>query len=258
MTETITLPAESPRRLYLDWVLGVLIRPRQTLTRICAQTGSLWFTPLLILTITAILLVLVAGPIKKELAISGPVDLPENFEFLSPEDQAQFLQAMEATRGNVFIYGFPALTGIAGVWVGWLIVGGLVYLVLTVLGGRGATSSAMNLVAWASLPFAVRDIVRIIAILSTKRLIDDPGLSGFLTSADEGFNLYLAALLALIDIYVIWHIALLVIGVRSQNGLPLGRAIGGMVFVILLVLAVQALVAYFGNQLATMTIIRQF
>jgi hypothetical protein len=202
--------------------------------------------------------VVVAGPIKKQLALSGPMDLPENFEFYSPEDQAQFMKAFEATQGNVFIYGFPALTGVAGVWAGWLIVVGLVHLVLTMLGGRGATGSALNLVAWASLPFAVRDLVRVIAMLSTDRLIANPGLSGFVPTADEGYLVYLAAFLALVDIYVIWHIALLVIGVRVQNGLSLGRAIGGMVLVILLVLVVQATIAYFGNQLATMTIIRQF
>lgn len=258
MTETITLPVETPRRLNLDWVVGVLIRPRQTLAKISAQSGSLWFTPLLILTITAILSVIVAGPIKKEAAMNGPVDLPENFEYYSPEDQAQFMQAMEATRSNVFIYGFPALTGVAGVWVGWLIVGGLVHLVLTMLGGRGATGSAINLVAWSSLPFAVRNIVRIIAMLSTHRLVAHPGLSGFAPPGDGSFSLYLAGLLALFDIYVIWHIVLLVIGVRSANGLSRGRAVAGMVFVILLVLSVQALLAYFGNQLATITIIRQF
>jgi hypothetical protein len=258
MTETITLPVETPRRFNLDWVLGVFIRPRQTLARIAAQSGSLWFTPLMILTITALLAVIVAGPIKKEIALSGPVDLPENFQYYSPEDQAQFLQAMEATRSNVFIYGFPALTGVAGVWMGWLVVGGLVHLVLTMLGGRGMTGSAMNLVAWSSLPFAVRDIVRIVAMLFTHRLVAHPGLSGFAPAGDEGLSLYLVGLLALFDIYIIWHIVLLVIGVRAANGLSRGRAIGGMVFVILLVLSIQALLAYFGTQLATMTIIRQF
>lgn len=258
MTETITLPVEAPRRFRLDWVIGVLIRPRQTLARIAAQSGSVWFTPLMILTITTLLAVVVAGPIKKEAAMSGPLDLPENFQYYSPEDQAQFLQAMEATRSNVFIYGFPALTGVAGVWVGWLVVGGLVHLVLTMLGGRGMTGSAMNLVAWSSLPFAVRDIVRIVAMLVTHRLIVHPGISGFAPPGDEGLSLYLAGLFALFDIYVIWHILLLVIGVRTANGISRGRAIGGMVFVILFVLSVQALLAYFGTQLATMTIIRQF
>jgi hypothetical protein len=259
MTETITLPVEAPRRWFnLDWVLGVLVRPRQTLAAIASHSGSLWFTPLMVLTVTTLIFVIVAGPIKKELAMSGPLDLPENFEYYSPEDQAQFLQAMEATRSNVFIYGFPALTGVASVWIGWLIVGGLVHLVLTMLGGRGATGSAMNLVAWAGLPFAVRDLVRIIAMSSTDRLISHPGLSGFTAADGEGFSLFLVGLLALLDIYLIWHIALLVIGVRAASGLSLGRAIAGMVFVILLVLSIQALLSYFGSQLAAMTIIRQF
>jgi hypothetical protein len=258
MTDTISLPMETPRRLHLDWVVPVLFRPRQAFAKISTQSGGVWLTPLLILTVTAILAVIVAGPIKKEAALSGQMELPENFQYFSPEDQMLFQQAMSATQGNVFIYVFPALTGVVGVWIGWLVVGGLVYLALTLLGGRGAASSVMNLIAWASLPFAVRDLVRIAAMLSTQRLISHPGLAGFAPAGDGTFSLFLGALFALIDLYVIWHLVLIVVGVRVASGLPLGKAVGGILFVILLVLSIQALIIFFGSRLAAMTIIRQF
>jgi hypothetical protein len=202
--------------------------------------------------------VLVAGPLKKQAALNSPPELPPNFEYYSPEDQAQFMQALQATQSDVFFFVFPALSAVARVWLGWLIVSGLVYLALTVLGGRGATGSALNLVAWASLPFAVRDLVRIAAMLTTDRLISTPGLAGFAPAGEGGLNLYLAALLALIDLYVIWQIALLTIGVQVASGLRLSKALLGMAAVILFVIAIQALVAYFGSSLSGLTIIRPF
>lgn len=39
-------------------------------------------------------------------------------------------------------------------------MGGLLHLVLTMLGGRDSTGGALNIVAWAALPFALRDLVR--------------------------------------------------------------------------------------------------
>ncbi|HJW90465.1 MAG TPA: YIP1 family protein [Anaerolineales bacterium] len=161
MTETLLVPLESPRRMRLDWILPVLLRPRQTIANIAQQAGNVWAAPLLLLTLTAVLLVLAAGPIKHEAALSGQVELPPDFEYYPPETQAQFLKAMEATQSPVFIYVFPALMGVSGVWVGWLIVSGMLNLTLTLLGGRGATGSAMcSILPSKSAPWVTRPIPR--------------------------------------------------------------------------------------------------
>jgi hypothetical protein len=258
MTDTLSLPLESPRRLRLDWIFPVLLRPRQAMAAIAGHTGSAWAAPLLLLSLTAVLVVLVAGPIKNQAALSGQVELPPEFEYYPPEMQAQFMKAMEATQSPVFIYVFPALVGVSGVWIGWLVVSGVLNLALTLLGGRGATGSAMNLVAWAGLPFAVRDLVRLAAMLFTKQLIGSPGLSGFAPPAESGGSLFLVALLALIDIYLVWHIALLVTGIRAASGLPLGKALSGAAIAILLVISGEALLRFLASRLGSLTIVRPF
>ena len=95
--------------------------------------------------------------------------------------------------------------------------------------------SALNIVAWASLPFAVRDILRIIFMLAAGHAIVSPGLSGF--TSTPGF---VTQLLTRVDIFLIWHIVLLVIGFALTDGLPRGKAVTGVLVVVLLVLLAQA------------------
>lgn len=258
MAETVAPPIERPRRLRLDWVSGVLLRPRQTFEAITAQNRPVWLTPLLILTVTALLVVAVAGPIKQAAAASGEVQLPPDFQWWTPEQQAQFQQAMAATSGPVFLYVFPALMALLRVWFGWLIMGGLLHLVLTLLGGRGDTGMVINVVAWASLPLALRDLVRVGSMLANDRLVNTPGLAGFAPTGEGNGFIFLSALLGLVDIYLIWHAVLLVLGVRAGNGLTKSKVIGGVLATLLLVLAVQAGLAVLSTSFGNLTIIRAF
>ena len=258
MSEHVALPIENPRGLRIGWIPEILFRPGTGFNRVANQTGSVWLTPLLILTLMALLQVIVAGPLKKEAAIRGQVELPPEFQYYSPEQQAQFQQAMAATQSPVFIYVFPAFTSVAGVWVGWLLVGGLVHLALTLLGGRSETGITMNLVAWASLPIAVRAGVRIVYMLMTDQLISAPGLAGFAPAGESAVSMYLAALLALIDLYVIWHVVLLVKGIEATDSLVVGKILAGVLVVIVFALFLQALLSYLITRLSNLTIIRPF
>ena len=186
------------------------------------------------------------------------MNLPPDFQYYSPEQQAQFQQAMAATSSPVFLYVFPALVALSRVWIGWLLVGGLLHLVMTLLGGRGDTGAAMNLVAWAALPFALRDIVRIIAMLASQQLIASPGLSGF-APASEGFGpLFLVGLLGSVDIYLIWYSLLLVLGVRLGNGISRVKALSAVFLILILIFSAQAALVAFAGQLGGLTIIRPF
>jgi len=94
--------------------------------------------------------------------------------------------------------------------------------------------SALNVAAWASLPFAVRDILRFIYMLSASHAITSPGLSGFATSA------FMSQILVRTDIFLIWSIALLIIGFSITDGLSRGKALIGVVIVTLILLTTQA------------------
>ncbi len=253
----MTRPIEPPHSIQLDWVQAVIFSPRAIFPRIAAQTRSIWQTPILILSITAILYVLVSGPIRK--ASSQSAALPLNPEMgYSEEQMAQFQKAAETQQGPVFIYIFPGLVALGKVWLGWLVVGGVLHLVLTLLGGRGSTSVTMNLVAWASLPFAIRDGVRIVAMLATHQMVANPGLAGFAPVGQGNLNAYLTSLLGLVDIYIIWHAALLMMGVRSANGLARGKAILGVLITILLTVGFQASFGLLSSVLGGISVARPF
>jgi hypothetical protein len=190
---------------------------------------------MLILSITAILVVIVAGYLKSRAALMGEVQLPPDWEFWTPEMQNNYMQAQQATQGPVFLYIMPMIGSLTGLWLGWLLLAALLHFGSTLLGGRGSMQSALNVVAWASLPFAVRDLLRVIFMLAAGHAILSPGLSGF--TSTPGF---LSQLLARLDIFLIWHVILLVIGFAVSDGLPRGKAVTGVVVVLAIVLLAQA------------------
>lgn len=210
-----------PRRFYFNWIPLVFVRPREAFRRIVAERRGVWQAAILLLTLTALLRVLATGYAGQQAAGAGP-ELPPDFEFWSPDQQEQYMQAEQLTGGPVFSYALPALQAVAGVWFGWLVVGGVLHLLLTLIGGRTPTITTMNIVAWARLPFAVRDLVRMASALAGDP-VRTTGLAGFAAADATGGALFLSLLLALVDIYLVWQIVLIVIGVRTADS-TLGAA----------------------------------
>jgi hypothetical protein len=258
MSEATALPLERPRRFYFDWLLPLLTRPRATFAKIAAAPRPSWLTPLLVLTLTGLLAVVVAGPLRIAAAQSGEVELPIGFEFWTPEQQAQFFQAQQATSGPVFVYVFPALVAVARVWFGWLVMGGLLHLLLTMLGGRDSTGGALNIVAWSSLPFAVRDLVTAGYMLVQKQLVVANGLAGFAPAGEGWTAAALAEILGRIDIYSLWYVILLYLGVRASGGLSGRQALAGVLIALLIMLILGILPAVLVASLSGLNIVRPF
>ena len=190
---------------------------------------------MLLLTIAAILAVAAAGYLKTRAAMMGEVTLPPDWQWWTPEMQNDFMVAQQAQQGPVFMYIMPLVGSLTGLWLGWLVFAGLLHLGSTLLGGRGSMQNALNVVAWASLPFVLRDILRVVFMLIVGHSIASPGLSGFASSSG-----FLYQLLARTDIFLIWNIILLVIGFAVADGLPRGKSFANVFIVILLVLLAQA------------------
>ncbi len=149
------------------------------------------------------------------------------------------------TSGPVFRYVLPAIGAVLSVWLGWLIVSGALHLTVTLLGGRGSTLRTANTVAWAGAPFALRDVVRAVAMLASGQVIASPGLSGFTSPEATGSLLFLKLFLASVDLYLIWHIGLLILGLRAGDpGLPPARTGISVTAVMITLLALQALAAF--------------
>jgi hypothetical protein len=64
--------------------------------------------------------------------------------------------------------------------------------------------------------------------------------------------------LSLIDIYLIWHLALLVVGSRAVSNLTAGKAWAGILITMSILTALQALIAFGLQKAGGLTIIRPF
>ena len=241
-----------------SWLVPTLLRPRETFRRIADSPVPVWLTPIILLTASAILLAVAAGPIKQAAAANAQVDLPPGFEYYTPEQQAQFYQAQSAANSPTFVYILPAGLAAIKVWAGWLLLSGALHLVVTILGGRSSFPTLLNLSAWAGLPFALRDFVRIAYMLLSRKLILAAGLSGLLSADPSGMQAFLAELLKPVDVYLLWHVGLLIVALRAADSLTARRVWAGVVLTQTVLLLLQALPPYALGRLGSLTIMRPY
>lgn len=93
-------------------------------------------------------------------------------------------------------------------------------------------------------------------MLFTKQLIHFPGLAGFAPSGDDSMSLILLSLLGLIDLYVIWHVVLLVIGASAGSKLSMPRTLIGILIAIIIALALQTSLGYAAAKFSDLKIIQ--
>jgi hypothetical protein len=257
MMENVALEDKN-KRVFFTWISGVIFTPRKIFQKISSTSTSIWLTPIIILTCLALFNALVAGRLKTQAVQTGEINYPPDFQYYTPEQQAQYLQAVQSTQGPVFMYVLPAIISIFGVWIGWLIMGGLLHLVTTLFGGRGSTMGSMNIIAWASVPLALRGIIQIIYMLSTKQLINFPGLSGFSPIGEENWILFVNQLLKITDIYIFWQMLLIFLGVRFSTSLSVSKSVISVALTMLIIIFLQAGLSYFSYILGNLSITRPF
>jgi len=247
-----------PLRFFVKQISWLFYQPQNVFDWIATEGGRLWVFPLLLITTVTLLRILVVGWLQVRRAAQGEIPLPPDWTYYTPEMQAQYMQAAEATKSPVFVYVLPVIIGLAAIWLGWVIISSLLHLTFTMAGGRGTNASALNLVAWASVPFALRELLRVIYLLITKHPILSTGLSGFVTKTESSGLLFASGLLALVDIFLIWHITLLVIGAKRTETITTVKSFAVVMVVIALSLIVQAGTSYLGSQLGDMIVTRPF
>jgi hypothetical protein len=241
MTENQTLTQPTPRFNFAR-LIAVILRPRRAFAEIAGEEKPSWVTPLIVASVTVMLVVIVGGYVKSRAAMMGQVELPTDWQYWTPQMQEDYMAGQQATQSPAFLYVVPAVGALFSLWLGWLILGGLLHLGSTLVGGRSSMGKTLTVVAWASTPFILRDVLRIIFILATGHAIRSTGLSGF--TDGSGF---VSHLLALADLFVIWNAVLLILGFKIVDNLPTGKAIGAVVAVLLISLLAQAGLATVGS-----------
>ena len=238
MSEETAPAAERWKPPRLLW--GMIVRPRATLEHLRDRGGKTWWLPALLAAAMIILPVVVAAPITARVAresfLAAQEQMGEQLDReMSEEDRAQMEQAMSITASPLITAVFPALGGVAGQVVGWLAWAGALYLAALALGGRSTFRQMFRMVLWAWLPYVLRGLLQTIYILASGQLIANPGLSGLVqgeTSVEEMVvappspgQTVLIALLSRVDLFLVWNLVLLVIGVMVVTHLPRRKAV---------------------------------
>jgi hypothetical protein len=213
----------APHPKFFGMVAGILLHPRRTFELLREAGGKAWLGMALLSMLLAILPILVAAPITarkaQELFRQQMEARPGNGQELTPD---QLQQAERFTNNPLITVVFPVAASLVGLWIGWLIWSGSLYLLCTMLGGSNSFAQTWQVVVWSWLPYALRGLLQTVFILLTGSLIEHPGLSGLVggaASAEAALapppgagQLALQSILGRIDLFLFWNLALLVTG----------------------------------------------
>jgi len=229
--------ADRKQGIRLLW--GMIVRPRTTLEYLREQGLRTWWLPALVCVGLIVLPIVVAAPISRRQAREAFLAAQEQMgeqlaEDMSAEEQDQMEQAMSITASPLITVVFPAVSSVVARVVGWLAWAGALYLAALALGGRSTFGQMFRTVVWAWLPYAVRGLLQTVYILASGEIIANPGLSGLVgesrsigemvaTPPSLG-QMMLIAFLSRIDLFQVWNLILLVIGVAVVTRLPRRKA----------------------------------
>jgi len=248
---------EKQRKLHFEWLAPAFIQPKRTFETIARQEKGVWLTPLLVLSVLALFMIFAGGPMRL-LNTEMNQTIPESFQWMTEEQQAQYLQSLEDAKGPLFIYVLPAVGALAGVWLGWLVLGSVLHLSLTLNGSRSTSTASLNIAAWASLPLAIRYLVQAVYLLISKTLIQKAGLSGFIPADSTGIVTFIGYMLAFVDLFLVWQVVLLILGAGPVSGMPRGKVLLAVFAAVLVALILFALPGFISSQLSGLSSSQSF
>lgn len=220
MTQTESpAPAVSQKRSVLSLFGGMLIRPRATLAYLRDHGGATWLWPALLAVAVLIVSVIAIAPITRAVAEQQMRAVREQMGAdLPPEQEAQFEQAVQLASNPLFIIVFPAISGVIGLALGWLLRGVGLFVLSLPFGGQSKFGAMFRMGVWTTvLPDTLRTLVTTAGTVASGRLLKS-GLA-FLVPTPEGSLIpsgsaaLWQAFLGGIDVYWLWGMVLTTIGV---------------------------------------------
>jgi hypothetical protein len=250
----LTPPRKAKQRqaFHFAWLPGIFLRPAKTLRAMLAEEKPNWLLPLLVVSIMLILNVVLSAPAQRN-AIQSGLNTPQEFQYWTPEEQANYLNAQASKSSPTFIYAYPILIGIATWWVVWFLTANILHLMITLAGSRSPNFKSSNLAGWAMLPFALGLLIKAITVAASGRLLAPAPFAALLTEDATGLQLYARSVLGNVDAYWLWHAILLVLGAKPLSKLAAGKALGAVLAVILLMLLLQGVPGLLGGLLGNMS-----
>lgn len=228
------LPQEETQSLTdgLKLFVGVIIRPRQTFRKLRDATYGYWGVMFAISVLIGFIYSIIDEPFWLETAeVMIRVDYEDryerDFDDLLPRTRRAYEEEIEDLYDNAsrsFVYSLVYSIGFA--LVSYLVGAAAIYFGGSMLGAQTTFKQSFWLSVWATTPSdVVGGIVHAITMLVTGRMAVS-GLTTLISLAritEEQYPLW--ALLARIDIFTIWTLILLYIGISQVLNLDRNKSI---------------------------------
>ena len=233
-------PTSSPDNLsVLRRIAGIIRRPRSTLQAVAAAPRAAGLLALLFLVSFGVSAAFFATDV-------GQLALVDQWErtaiaFGQPVDDARYAQFQEWSARGV---PYAALTSLTAGPLAAIGLSALVFGIFTAWrGGRASFRQVFAVVVHASVILTLRQLISTPVNYARESVASPTTLVGLLSGIDEGSPV--ARLFGLIDVFVIWWLIVLTVGVAVLYRLPAPRiaavSIGVYVAVALLLVGTMAM-----------------
>jgi hypothetical protein len=209
-------------------LFGVLFRPRHTFSVMReAAVGHWWIVPVLTVLVaglyTVALLPSMAATVEAAAGGGGQVRVETGDSEGAASADQEFQQGNPSQLG-MFI-GITTFVGaVIGTLFGYLIRAALLFAVGLALGGRASFRQIFRMSVWTTLPDVFRFFVGAMAMFTTGDMTA-PGLSGIFTVSElTDVSPLLVAFLSNIDVFTLWSLILIGVGVAVTYQVRPGKA----------------------------------
>jgi hypothetical protein len=208
-----------------QYLFGIIDRPVSTFEAVLTQRKWLtWAVPLFIVIIA--FAITTGAQTPHTLALAR--EQAERQLASMPAQQAEAAQAMmETTLSLPFMLATGLGVGIITLLAGVLIQAAFLYFGSLIVGGNDTTFGSMfTMTAWARLPMAIGYLVYAGLIFASQEFIY-PGLAFLVTTGDfiQDTQNPLVSLLGSIDLFWLWHLLLIVLGLSVVSRLSRGKSL---------------------------------
>ncbi len=232
MTTEKPKPTAQPpvRKNVFALLVGVLLRPKVTFGYLKDNHKRAWWLPALLVLVLSVAPLWAAArlpPAMPEMFPSDPYmrEMPGVMPGGMPGEMP--VTAPTSSGPNLLQLGGTLL----GLLAAWLLWGGALYLASVFLGRSSSFGQMFRLVVWTWLPYGVRGLLQTAYILATGQAIVNTGLSGFVVdkAAPSLFppgpgQLALASILGQVDVYTLWQLFLVSVGLMAFTNLTRRKA----------------------------------
>jgi hypothetical protein len=224
----------SPRDHVLRRFVGVLRAPRVTLTAVAARPRALGMLLLVVLLTTVPIVAFLGTGVGQQAQVDLQVQMMESFGL--PVSDGLYDAMLQRARFA------PVITGVSfgvGLPVAMSAVAALVYGIFTVLLRGSATfGQVFAVVVHTFVVPAARRLLTIPINLARESLASPTNAAVLFPMLEEGS--FLARLLGMIDLFIVWWVLVLAIGIAVLYGRPARRIAAALFGVYVAVAAVLA------------------